>query len=135
MNYQILKDEITNDPLSRVYSGMTNIEVANDLNSIYRVRNRTIMTGAEIWAQTVASEYNALSELADLNEKHKWISFCGILEHDPFGNSAQFVIDIFGAGSTTVSNLASSRVEAISRSTELGFSCIREGDVEHARSL
>ena len=71
MDYQVLKDEIVNDPLIRGYSTMTDAEIADDLNTVYRERNRTTMTGSEIWAQTVASEYNALSELADTNKKHK----------------------------------------------------------------
>lgn len=135
MDYQVLKDEITNDPLARGYSGMGDVAVAADLNTLYRERDRKIMSGSEIWAQTVSSEYNALSELADNNEKHKWISFCGILEHDPFGNSAQFVIDIFGISSVTVINLAAARVETITRATELGLGVISEGDVEYARAM
>ena len=135
MDYQILANEITNDPLIRGYSGMTDQQITDDMNTVYRTRNRTSMSGSEIWAQTVSSEYNALSELADNNEKHKWISFCGIWEHDPYGSSAQFVIDIFGISSDTVSNLAASRVEDISRAVELVGVAVVIGDVQNAGAL
>lgn len=36
MSLQVLKDELTADPLGRGYSGMTDAEAADDLNTAYR---------------------------------------------------------------------------------------------------
>jgi len=42
-----LKTEITTDPLSRGYSGMTNLEAANDMNTAYRTKNVESVSGQE----------------------------------------------------------------------------------------
>ena len=48
MDYVALKSELTVDPLSRGYAGMTDAEAAIDLNTVYRERNRISMTGSEV---------------------------------------------------------------------------------------
>lgn len=130
MDYQTLNTELTTDPLGRGYAGMTDEQAAADLNTVYRTRDRAILTGAQIWEQTQPSEYNALTDA----QKNQWIGFCGISVHDPFGPSAQFVLDLFGGGSTTVANLQTARVENISRGAELGLGVITEGAVHSARN-
>jgi hypothetical protein len=136
MDYAILHDELTLDPLARGYAGMTHVEAAADLNTVYRTRNRTAMSGSEIFENTDPAEFAALPEGADVagkatrNKKMEWLSFCGIDSVDPFGPAAQFVINVFGSGSTTVSNLAVARVETISRAEELGLGVVTPGDVE-----
>ena len=51
MNYSKLTDELTNDPLGRGYSGMTDAEAANDLMSEYRTLYSPITMGNIIrWA-------------------------------------------------------------------------------------
>jgi hypothetical protein len=121
--------EITIDSLGRGYSGMTDQEVADDLNTVYRTQNRDSMSGSEIWTATDPTEYNALTDA----EKQQWLSFCGIESHDPFGNSAQFVTDLFGGGSTTVTTLQGMRVENVSRAVEEEIGFVRPGNVAEAR--
>ncbi len=138
MDIQILADEITNDPLGRGYSGMDDSQVAVDMNTKYRSRNRTSMSGSEIWDNTDPAEFAALEDGADTsgkserNRKLEWVSFCGINNHDPFGSSKEFVIDIFGIGTTTA-NLDAVRVETISRGVELELGIIKVGHVQMAR--
>jgi hypothetical protein len=42
MSAQIIKTEIDIDPLTRGYSGMSDREIADDMNTKYRERNRTL---------------------------------------------------------------------------------------------
>ncbi len=126
----ILKSELVSDPLARGYAGMTDEEAATDLNTVYRTQNRASMSGSEIWAATDPSEYNALVAA----DKPDWLSFCGIESHDPFGNSAQFVTDMFGGGSTTIITLQDVRVDDVSRAVELEIGFVKPGNVAEARS-
>jgi len=125
----ILGDEITSDPLGRGYSTMSDLEAANDLNTIYQEINRTSMTGSELLSHADAGEYSALID----SKKDNWLSLCGVDSINPFGSAVQVVIDIWGGGSITIANLQAARVETISRAQELGIT-VNEGDVNHART-
>jgi len=126
----ILADEITNDPLTRGYSGMTDAQVAADINTVYRTQNKTSVSGADLMEQIDSTEYIALSD----TKKNQWLSLCGIDTHDPFGNVVQVVVEIWGGGSTTVSNLSTFRVNNVSRGVELGIGEVSEGAVNKARA-
>jgi len=126
----ILSDEITGDPEGLGYAAMTDLEAANAMNVVNRPRNRTSMTGSELLSNQNSADYNALSD----TKKDNWLSLCGVDSIDPFGSAVQVVIDIWGAGSTTIANLQTARVEAVSRAQELGIT-VNEGDVNHARVI
>ena len=118
-----LKDELTNDPLVRGYSGMSDQEAADNLNTKYRSRNRTSMSGDEIAQQAVPAAFDALDD-GSLNNtadvKSHWLALCGRESIDPFASAnQQLVISIFGTGSQTVLNLQAARVATISRAEEL----------------
>ena len=131
MDYKILKDDIINDPLVRGYSGMTDTHVADDLNSVYRTRNRDQIPGSEILDETDWVEYGALTDL----KKSQWLSFTSADFVSATKAGLNILRDIFGTGTTTEDNLLLVRAEDISRATELGLSIVREGDVEYARTL
>lgn len=126
----ILKDELTNDPLTpkRNYSGMTDFEAANDLNTTYRTRNKTNMTGTEIFNAIDKAEWNALS---DAQRDDVW-NILHLGNINPFGIEADLMQDIFGA-STTITALQAARKENISRAEELGLGVVGAGQVEEAR--
>ncbi len=132
-----LKDELAPDPLARGYSGMTDEEAAADLNTSYRTRNRTSMTGDEIAQQADPAEFNELDDGSTNNTadvKSHWLALCGRETINPFANAnAQLVIAIFGGGSTSVSNLNAARVESITRGEELGLGKVKPGHVQDAR--
>lgn len=137
MDYQALFDELTNDPLSRGYAGMTDAEAADDLNTEYRTRNRASMSGDEVFGATDPAEFNALDTGSGNTPdvQGHWIAFCGRDNIDPFGSAnVAFVQSVFGAGSTTVSNLAALRTETVSRAVELGLGAVTAGDVIKARA-
>jgi hypothetical protein len=62
MDYQALNTELTTDPLTRGYSGMTDQQAADDLNTVYRTRDRGSMLGDEIFAATDNAEFVGLSD-------------------------------------------------------------------------
>lgn len=127
---QILVDELTNDPLTRGYSGMTNAQVVSSLNTVDRSRNKTSLSGDEIFQATDPTQYGALTD----TQKSQWLAFCGRDSLDPFATANVTVVtEIFGGGSTTVTNLNSLRTESVSRGEEIGFGKVREGDVQDAR--
>ena len=130
MDIAALKSEIDSDPLARGYSAMSDEAVAADLNTVYRTRNKSSLTGDEMFQATDGSEFTALTEHKEVS----WLSFCGRNSVDPFGSAnVAFAQYIFGGGSTTVSNLNSLRTESVSRASELGLGSVRPGDVTQAR--
>ncbi len=132
-----LKTELTDDPLTRGYAGMTDQQAADDLNTAYRTRNRTNMTGDEIAQQADPVEFNGLDDGSANNTadvKAHWLALCARESIDPFAaTNEQLVIAIFGAGSASVANLQAARLESITRAQELGLRVTRSA-VEGARA-
>ena len=128
----LLKSEIDSDPLSRGYSGMSNIQVADDINQKIRSRDKLSLDSSELLDSI---ESSALMALTGDKATRVW----GVLSMnsvDPFGIAADVFIDAFGGGSNTIITLAALRIESISRAQELGYpGYVREGHVEMARAL
>lgn len=61
-----LYNEITNDPLSRGYSTMTNQEIADDLNSYYRTQYRDVSVGELAGVVELNSIYEKLDNSTTL---------------------------------------------------------------------
>jgi len=125
---RILEDEISGDPLVRVYSGMDDAALLTSLNTADRSRNRVTMTGLEVKAQVNVAEYTALTDA----KKQQFIDLTQPTDGgglDLFGTDRDILIDIFGGGSTTVANLATARVELISRGVEIGWGVAKEKDL------
>lgn len=138
-----LKNELTTDELGWGYNGpgvfnagpgpMTDQEVADILNTVHpspdtRTRNRTSMTGDELFQATDPAEFVALptgsGNTAD--DQGHWLAFCGRAEIAPFATAnVQLVIAIFGVSSATVVNLNAARVESITRAVELGLPLLK----------
>lgn len=125
----IIKAEITDDPLARGYSGMTAAEVAVDMNLVNRSRNRTSMTSSEVLNAVNASDWAGLT---DAKKQQMW-DVLSIGTINPFGVEATLLIGIFGSGSETIQTLTGLRKEAISRGAELGIGRVRTGYVIDAR--
>jgi hypothetical protein len=130
---QDIKDELDNDPLTRGYAGMTSVEVAEDLNTKYRSRIKASMSGDEIAQSVNSTEYEALTD----TQKELLLTLTSRGELDPkSGGFAHMVlVDLFGAGSTTIASLSSNRNESISRAEEINITRIRPGEIEEARNL
>ena len=128
MDYLVLYNELTTDPLGRGYSGMTNAEKAADLNTEYRQRDITAMSATDIFQNVDDAEYAALTD----TQRQAFWGMLGMGTLNPWGQEAAIFIQLFGGGSDTIIALQAARVEAISRGVELGLGEVTEGAVEHA---
>jgi len=129
MDYVKLKSELTEDSLGRGYSGMTDVEAADDLNTVYRTTPKTSMTGSEVINNIAVAEWAALT---DAQKQTVW-NIVHLGDVNPFGVEATMLIGVFGALSETITALAAARNTAVSRAAELGLGAIAPGDVENAR--
>lgn len=128
---EILKTELTTDPLGRGYAGMTAAQVVASMNAKDRNQNKESLSGAEVAEAINGSEYTALGDAA----KDRVINFTLQRSIDPFGFGQTVFIDIFGGGSQTITNLAAARVESVSRAKEIGWGdAVNEGDIINARA-
>ena len=127
---QRLKDEITDDPLLRSYSTMSDIDLTNSLNALDRSQNRGSMSASEVYNQIDETEWLALTD-PQRDEIWNIIHLTG--ELNPFGLEADRFLAIFGAG-TTITALNAARVTSISRAAEIGIGFASLGDVIAARA-
>ena len=125
-----LRTEIETDPLSRGYSSMTDLEVATDLNIVYRELDVESVSGQAIFETVVPSEYNALTD-KQLNLLHAIMGMGSILVNGT--NTRTALLSMFGPGTTTRSNLAALQKRDVSRAQELGLPYVYEGHVQEAR--
>jgi len=129
MNIALLKTELTEDPLTRDYSEMTDEAVAIDLNTVNRTLNRASMSGSEVLNAVNAAEWIGLT---DAGRQTVWdIVHLGTL--NPFGVEATLLIEVFGGGSATITALAAARKDDVSRAVELGLGFVYAGHIQNAR--
>ncbi len=133
MDLGALKTELDNDLLLRGYNTlpMDDEAAAVDLNTVYRTRNREILSGSKVLNAIDKTEFLAL--LAP-DQQRVW-DILHLGEINPFGVEATLFTDIFGGGSATITALAAVRKEAVSRGVELGLGFVGGSDVTDARNL
>lgn len=125
----LLKSEITTDPLARGYSVMTNEQIATDMNTIYRTSNKALMTATEVLNAISKTEFDALT----VADQTKIWNVLHIGNVNPFGIEADIFVNVFGAGSATITNLKAARKNNITRGQELGIGKITVGNVIQAK--
>ena len=82
-------------------------------------RNKTSLTGDELFNSADTAEQNALTS----EQRSEWLALCGRDSIDPFGGAnVSLVIQLFGAGSDTVTALQTLRTEQVDRLTNDGVS-------------
>lgn len=131
MDLQVLKNEIDTDPLARGYSGMTDQQVADSLNTVDRTRNRSFMTGKEVKDRIDTGEWAARTDA----QKQIVLSLVTRDDLDPFGIDATIFQDAMAGATTTLANLNTYRVEDVSRGVELGLGVVADYNVYAARSI
>ena len=129
MDITELAAELTNDPLTRGYSEMSDVEAAASLNTANRNYNKTGLTGTEVLNAIDITEWNALTDTA----QQKIWDVIHIGEINPFGIEATIFIAVFGNGSNTITALAAARKGLESRASELGMPTIKHIYVQKAR--
>lgn len=130
MDYDKLKAEVESDPLARGYSGMTDAEVAAEINFVYRSQDREAVATWEIFEAIVPGEYAVLS--ADEKSLLGRILAMGTINVKG-ANTRAALAAMFGAGTTTRGNLQALQTETISRAAELGLGVVKAGHVEEVR--
>jgi len=134
MDSIVLWEEISTDPLSRGYEGMSDAEVATDLNTLYRSQTRDTLDSAEIYERIDVAEFQ--EKPADAKVYVRDILGLGQSVFVGPGSKARTVLlAIFGGSSLTIQVLASALEVPISRAAELGLGTVKPGHVQDARTL
>lgn len=136
MDYVILHDELTADPLTRGYSAMSDAEAAADLNTSYRTRTLQRLDQADVYNAVVPAEFTALSadgrrEIWDIVQ----VGGASGLWVRPGDTARERFITLFGGQSDTIQALAALLTEDITRAQELGLGTVKPGHVAKARAL
>lgn len=131
MDITILRAELTNDPLTRGYAGMTADAAATSLNTANRVVNRSSVSTAEIFEAIVPSEYDALTA-AQKERVRVLLSLGSVLVNG--ANAQATLLGAFGVGTTSRTNLIAVARETVSRAVELGLGRIKPGYILEARA-
>ena len=129
MDYAVLKNELTTDPLARGYAGLTNQQVADNLNTVDRTRNRSVMTGKEVKDRIDTAEWAGRTDA----QKQIVLALCNRDDLDPFGIDAQIFQDEMAGATNTLAALTTYRVENVSRAEELGLGVVTAANVDSAR--
>jgi len=136
MDYVVLYDELTEDPLTRGYAALSDAQAAADLNTVYRTRQLERLDGADVYDVMDQTEWLALTTVQQ--EEIRDIMHIGTTAGHlvtPGARARARFITIFGGGSATITALLASITEDISRGVELGLGHVKPGHVTKARAL
>ena len=104
---------------------------ANQFNAVDCQRIKPIMSGDEVFAATVASEFLGVVDHKQL----VWMAFCGRETINPSGGSNVALVNfVFGEASATLTALAEARKENVSFAVKEGLGTVRPAHVSQARA-
>lgn len=130
-NEYLIKQEL--DSNTGLYAGMTDEEVVTELMTEDK-DNWVAITAAQIFETIDRTEFASLSN-SDQTRIDRILGLGGEIPTAPGGQARDELIDIFGGGSTTISNLASIANQQVSRASQLGLGRVLVGDVQRARAI
>lgn len=131
MNIAALASELaTGHPVTGAYSA-NDVTATEQLNALNRTRERASLTSGEIYNALDPTEFSGLS--AALKELVRDILGLGGVSIASGTNARAVLLQAFGAGTTTRTNLVAVVNEPISRAQELGLGEVKEGHVWMAR--
>lgn len=130
---ETLASEIANDPAG-LYGGLsTDVQYFNRLTDATLRDDWQTLTAAQIFEAIDASEFTALSDAAKARVD-RILGLAGEIATAPGGKARAEIIAVFGAPSTTVTNLVAIANPKQSRADELGIAgWITLGRVSAAR--
>jgi len=151
MNYQVLKDEVTNDPLGRSYSGMTDEVLTASLNAVDRTRTVPINSATILkWAATSSSgqdprilkleagELSATKSIEAISKVALIVIKRGDVDFDLNKTDVKDLVDALVSGGVLSTQdrtaLESKATENISRAKELGLPIVRPGEIQQVRA-
>ena len=130
MDVHTLTIELTEDPLSRGYSGMTDIEAAANLNTVNRTVDIEAVTGQDLFEAVLPAHYNALS--AEFKQLFGIIVGMGTIMVNGTNTKAA-LIAMFTGATETLQALAALQTTQVSRAVELELGFVYPGHVQNAR--
>lgn len=131
----ILRTELTGDPLTRGYSSMSDVAAAADLNDDTKGSTLSVdtLSAATIYEAIDTGEFDALST----GEKAAIDRILGLGSDIVLvsGSKARTVLlEAFGGGSNSRTAIVAKVIRAVSRAEELGLPTVKAGDVQRARA-
>lgn len=129
----VLRDELLTDPLARGYSGMTDAQAAASLNTANRTRQKTHLTGAQIYECMDRTEFEAKTDPQKVYVRDI-LGLGGDILVTSGSKTRSVFVAVFGAGSATINALVALVTETISRATEVGLPVVKPGHVSEARA-
>jgi hypothetical protein len=133
MDYGALRSELTTDPVTLGYSGLTDTQAAAKLNATDtgRTQARTAVPVAEIYNNIVNADWPTAASTSE----SKLRALLGMQTIDASNANTKTIIGaIFGAGTQTRTNLLAIGTQTVSRATELGLGPVLVSDVTKARA-
>lgn len=131
MDLQVLKTELTTDPLGRGYAGMSDEQAATSLNTANRQPFRETLTGGMIAASVVLSELAALTP----ENQNYVIALFGAGEMPLTDNLKSELSAVFPNPSNTRTNLIALLKRPGSRAEELRLGTVTTSNVADAKRL
>jgi len=132
-DFTVLRTELDTDPLARGYAAMTAQQVADSLNR--KDRDRWVdMRSADIFEAIVLSEFTALST-ANKGRVDRILNLGDGIRTGPTSQARSELVSVFGAGSTTIANLAAIANQKRTRGEEIGFGEVSVSDVVRAKAF
>ena len=151
MDYQVLADELNNDPLGRGYSGMDNSQAADDINSDYVVSTKALTVGEFEEALRHSTKYMQFADRAELKDDQGDSTYPNISELMRSLSTRVTEMDFRGelywndllddcVAEGSIGTGAADAIKAlcditISRGTDLEIGTVTAADVSYARSL
>lgn len=129
----VLADEIQTDELARGYAAMTDVEVAADMNTKYRILAATTLTSAQVYEATVSADFQGLSDAQKAYVRDIW--GLGLVDVSPDSKARIVYITVFGSDSATIVAIQAMLEELISRGEEIGWGWVKVGHVELAKGV
>lgn len=129
-----LYTELSTDPNTRGYSGMTPEEAADDLNTQYATRQITTLSGGEVYEEVDIAEFQALT-VAQQQEVWDIVHLGAVIDVSAGSKARTRFVSLFGVGSDTITDLLAKLTVSISRGEEIGIGFVTPGDVEGALAL
>lgn len=133
MDYAVLREELTNDPLTRGYSGMSDAQAADSLNTKNRQRDPASVPSSLILTGMVPSEWAALTA-----DQKQYLGYVFSLDQIDIRTGSQArvaLLAMFAAGSQTRTNITNLLTNLVSRADELDLGdIVRPGDIASVRA-
>lgn len=129
---QLLRDEITNDPLALGYAGMTDQQIADSLNAVNIDVDRDTVPTGEILAAIVPADFVAIADAP----RRTYLQMLLATDSVPLGfaNIRNALLNIFSGRPDTLNALSALQQETVSRARQLGIGVAHSGDIGKARS-